>query len=403
MARALNKLTARSVAAAKEKGRYSDGGGLYMIVDAAGAKRWVIYYQDGKSRREMGLGSVKAVSLVRAREVAAEVRARVAAGIDPIKERKSAPLPEPAKAVTFGDVADGFMRDRETTWRNPIHRRQWRQTLEMQAAAVWSMPIATVDTAAVLGVLRPLWTDKPETARRIRGRIEKVLDSARVAGLRSGENPARWAGHLSAILPNSERLTRGHHAALPHADIADFMAALRARPAPSARALELVILTAARSGEIRGMTWGEVDFAEALWTVPAPRMKSKRTHRVPLSLRAVEILSALKPEIVDLRALIFPSRGGTAHSDMVFNALLKRMRKDDESLPHITTHGFRSTFRDWAADTTDHAREVVEAALAHLVGDDTERAYRRGDALEKRRALMDHWSAFLSTSGRPSK
>ena len=402
MARALNKLTARSVATAKEKGRYSDGGGLYLVVDGAGAKRWVVFYTVSGKRREMGAGATAAVPLARAREIAAEVRAKVAVGVDPISERASIPLPAPIKVVTFGDVADGYMRDREAMWKSVVHRRQWRQTLEIQAASVWRLPISAVDTGAVLAVLRPLWATKPETARRIRGRIEKILDSARAAGLRSGENPARWAGHLSAILPNPEKLTRGHHAALPYAGIVAFVAELRTRSAASARALELAILTAARSGEVRGMTWGEIDFAEALWTVPAGRMKAKRVHRVPLSVRAVEILAAFRKPGFDPGALVFPNGVGRVHSDMVFTALIRRMREDDAALPHITAHGFRSTFRDWAADTTDHAREVIEAALAHLVGDGTERAYRRGDALEKRRALMDHWGAFLSATGEPA-
>ncbi len=394
MARALNKLTARRVATA-EPGKYGDGGGLYLLVDKAKNRRWVIRYTFDGGYRDMGAGSVADVSLARAREIAADVRVKVLAGTDPISAR-SVPLPVPAKVVTFGDMADGFMRDRESMWRSAIHRAQWRQTLETQAAALWKMPVADVDTTAVLGVLRPMWGEKAETARRLRGRIERVLDAARAAGHRSGENPARWAGHLSAILPAPAKLTRGHHAAMSYAAVPAFVTVLRAREAVSARALELVIVTAARSGEVRGMTWGEVDFGEAVWTVPAARMKGKRIHRVPLSRRAVEILAELKPESPDRSALIFPNGAGKAHSDMVFTALLKRMRNVDPALPHFTTHGFRSSFRDWAAEETDHPREVIEAALAHLVGDDTERAYRRGDALEKRRALMDHWTTFLA-------
>lgn len=389
MARALNKLTARKVQTLTEVGRHSDGGGLYLIVDAAGAKRWVIFFQWEGKRREMGAGALSAVPLARAREIAAEVRQKVASGVDPIAERR-VPLSQPIRSISFADIADVFMADRETMWRSAIHRKQWRQTLEVQAASLWSKPVAEIGTDEVLTVLRPLWHEKAETARRLRGRIERVLDAARAGGHRSGENPARWRGHLDAILPRAKKLTHGHHAALPYVEVPAFVAALRERPALAARALELVILTAARSGEVRGMTWDEVDFKTAVWTVPSDRMKGKREHRVPLSAPAISILDGVRSS-EPLGALIFPNGNGKAHSDMVFTALLKRMKRDD-----ITTHGFRSSFRDWAAEETNHSREVIEAALAHLVGDDTERAYRRGDALTKRRALMDHWAAFVS-------
>ncbi|MDX7952204.1 integrase arm-type DNA-binding domain-containing protein [Lichenihabitans sp. Uapishka_5] len=392
----LNKLSARRVQALTEPGRHSDGGGLYLVVDESGAKRWVVFYRFGGKRREMGLGSLLSVPLARARECAAEIREKVAEGLDPIAERR-ATVPVPTKLTTFGEVADTFMADRAGLWRNDKHKRQWRQTLEVQAASLWVMPVAAVDTKAVLAVLRPIWFTKGETAMRLRGRIERVLDAARAIGLRSGDNPAEWRGHIEAVLPRPKKLARGHHAALPYADLPGFMVDLRQRPAAMARALELLILTAARSGEVRGMTWGEIDFADAVWTVPVDRMKAKRVHRVPLCPRAIEILASRRLAYSEPGDLVFPTGKDTVHSDMAFTALLKRMERDE-----ITTHGFRSTFRDWAADETSHPREVIEAALAHLVGDDTERAYRRGDALQKRRALMADWAAFALSAQPPS-
>ena len=395
MARELNKLSARRVQTLAEPGRHSDGGGLYLIVDDGGAKRWVVFYRSNGKRREMGLGSLSAVPLARARERAAEIRQQVAEGRDPIADRRTPPSRE-AHPTTFAEVADAFMADRESTWRNAAHRAQWRQTLEIQAASLWIMPVEKIDTDAVLSVLRPMWGTKAETARRLRGRIERVLDAARAMGKRSADNPARWRGHLDAILPKAKKLTRGHHAAMRYAEVPTFMTALRERPAIAARALELAILTAARSGEVRGMVWGEVDLTTATWSIPAGRMKAGRAHRVPLQAAAVAILAAHRPDDASAADLIFPNGAGKKHSDVVFTALLRRMKRED-----VTAHGFRSSFRDWAAEETEHPREVIEAALAHLVGDETERAYRRGDALAKRRALMDHWAAFLA-GGAPS-
>ncbi len=396
--REINKLTARRVQALADPGRHADGGGLYLVVDAGGGKRWVFLYRMAGRRREMGLGPVLAVPLARARELAAEARAQVAGGVDPIDARRTPPPDAPAPpAITFGDVAERYMQDRESTWRNAAHRRQWRQTLEEQATAIWVMPVAEVNTDDVLGVLRPLWHTKAETAKRMRGRIERILDAARVAGHRSGENPARWRGHLDVMLPKPGTLHRGHHVALPYVEVPSFVRTLRGREAQTARALELVILTAARSGEVRGMTWAEVDLAGALWTIPKERMKAKRPHRVPLSTRALAILARMRAEDPDENGLVFPSRNETVLSDMAFKALLRRTGRDD-----ITTHGFRSSFRDWAADETDHPREVIEEALAHLVGSATERAYRRGDALVKRRALMDDWAAYVDGAPPPS-
>ena len=391
MAHAINRLSARKVQTLAEAGRHADGGGLYLVVDASGAKRWVMLYRLGGRRREMGLGSALAVPLVRARELAGEARAKIAAGIDPLVERQKA-LVSVAAPLTFADVAETYMADHEAEWRNAAHRAQWRQTLEVQAAGLWSMPVAKIGTDDVLAILRPMWRTKAETARRIRGRIERVLDAARVGGHRGPENPARWRGHLDMILPKAVKLQRGHHSAMAHADLPMFYKWLVAHDAASALALRFIILTAARTGEARGMVWGELDIANALWTVPEERMKGGREHRVPLSAPALRILTSIRPEDPAGGDLVFPSKNGTALSDMIFLMLLRRAGHG------VTTHGFRSTFRDWVEEETEFAGTLAEAALAHLTGDETERAYRRGDALAKRRVLMDAWAHFVTSA-----
>lgn len=398
MASGLNKLTARGVASLSERGRYADGGGLYLQIDGKGVKQWTFRFQLTGRRSEMGLGGTDAVPLAQARKLAAQCRAEVAAGRSPLvarraaqaAEREAAAAAEAGTGRTFRAVADATISAMAAAWRNDKHRAQWRSTLDTYAGGLIDMDVADIRTDDVLACLQPIWRDKAETASRLRGRIEAILDAARARGLIAEDraNPARWRGHLDKLLPKRTKLSRGHHAALPWRDAPEFLARLREREATAARALEFAILTAARSGEVRGMRWGEVDLAGKVWIVPAQRMKAAREHRVPLSARALEILSSKAPGERD--ALVFPSATGRQMSDMVFKSLFIRMNLTD-----VTAHGFRSTFRDWAGDATSFPREDIEAALAHRLKDKAEAAYRRGDALEKRRTLMDAWAGFL--------
>jgi integrase len=412
MARPTNRLSTRSVAAAKAKGRYADGGGLYLHVESEHLKRWVFVYQWEKRRREIGLGKVGVVTLAEAREAALDARRLVYAGKNPMLERRARKSPKAAVA-TFGSVAEAILTTLESDLDSKKHLAQWRTSLKETAKALTPLPINEVTTDHVLGVLKPIWLKTPETASRVRGRIERVLDAAKAQGLRTGDNPARWRGHLKTLLPKRVKLTRGHHAAMPFADVADFMVLLANRPAIAARALEFTILTSARTGEALGARWEEMDFDLKVWKVPKERMKARKEHRVPLSPAAIDVLRKSaphppkSPQHLDkspetpflakgLSGLIFP--GGSLDkplSNMAMEMLLRRM-----NVGAWTVHGFRSTFRDWAGDTTDHRREIIEAALAHSVGSTVERAYRRGDALEKRRKLMDDWEAFCL--GRPA-
>ena len=385
--RARNKLNIKQVASLTRVGVYSDGGGLYLRVRPSG-RSWVFIGTLNGKRQEMGLGSDLDVTLAQAREKAAVARALVLEGKHPRESRPKAPVAVEAP-VTFGAFAKKLVADLEGGFRNPKHRQQWRNTLTTYAAPIADTPIAEVTTEQILGVLQPIWLTKPETASRVRGRIERVLDAAKAIGLRSGENPARGRGHLDLLLPKRRKATVKHHAALPFAEIAKFMADLRARPASAARALEFTILTAARSGEVRGMTWAEVDLNAKVWTVPASRMKAGVSHQVPLSEPAEAILRALQSDGMVKANPVFPAPRGGPLSNMAMAQLLKRMGR-----PDITVHGFRSTFRDWAGEATQFGREEIEMALAHTITSSTERAYRRGRALEKRRDLMVVWAAY---------
>lgn len=382
----MGRLTARKVEMAKT-GVHMDGQGLRLIVSANGTRKWVFRFMRRGRSQEMGLGGSH-VSLAMARERAANARRTLAAGQNPIDAARLAKLRRP----TFGQVADDFLSAKAAEWRNDKHSAQWKMTLHKYAAPLRARPVDEIDTAAVLEVLQPLWGSIPETASRLRGRIETVLDAARARGLigPNEANPARWRGHLDKLLPKRQKLTRGHHSAMSFAELPDFMAHLQQRDAVAALALEFTILTAARSGEVLGARWDEIDFGRKVWTVPAARMKGGRPHRVPLSGCAIALLEKLAEGKTN--DYVFPGhRPGKPLSGMAMEMVLRRMKADS-----VTVHGFRSSFRDWCGEVSIFPREIAEAALAHVAGDQTERAYRRGDALEKRRALMEAWAGYCA-------
>src|SRR6516164_1893928 len=375
------KLTARKVEAVKA-GKYSDGGNLYLIVAPVGARKWVLRFTWRGKAREMGLGSPANVSLADAREKAAHARRLIAHGLDPIAERKRT-----GGVPTFGEMTDQVHEALSLGFRSAKHTAQWKTTLATYAAPLADKPVDVISIDDVLAVLKPIWTTKSVTASRVRGRIEKVLDAAKAKGYRQGENPARWRGHLDHLLPKQSKLTRSHHAAMPYEHVAAFIGRLRESDSLAAQALELTILTAARSGEILGMGWSEVDLDKKIWTVPANRMKAGREHRVPLSERAVAILR----QLADIKTgdFVYPGqRKNRRLSNMAIFMMLRRMKAN------VTVHGFRSSFRDWAGNETSYPRDLIEPALAHVVGDKAEQGYRRSDALEKRRKLMEAWAAY---------
>jgi integrase len=387
MAGKLHKLSARTVAALTRPGRHSDGGGLYLFISRdsrARRRRWVFRFAWAGKAREMGLGPANGVSLAEARKLAAAARNVIAKGFDPIEARDAGRQASQGRK-TFGECALAFIAAKQSEWRNARHRQQWRVTLETYCAPIWNKPADEIDTEAVLGVLRSLWQTRTETASRLRGRIESVLDAAKAQGLRQGENPARWRGHLDKLLPKRGKLSRGHFAAMPYAEVPAFMAALREREAIAGLALEFAILTAARSGEVLGARWPEIDLEGKVWTIPAARMKAGREHRVPLSGKALAILARLA-EVKTGEHVFSGQRPGKPLSPASLKMVLCRIGVG------ATVHGFRSAFRDWAGNETHFPRELAEAALAHVIGDAAEQAYRRGDALEKRRGLMEAWA-----------
>lgn len=400
----MGKLTALRVKTAGA-GMHGDGDGLYLVVGKTGgtegkgegSRSWVFRYRDQGRLRDMGLGSVRDVPLADARRRVSELRRLRAEGVDPLEAKRASEVrqrADAARAVTFRQVAEAFISTNRAGWRSPKHALQWTATLETYAyPTIGDMAVGEIETAHILAILEPIWSKKPETASRVRGRVESVLDAATARGLREGENPARWRGRLNAVLPPRHRVAKvEHHAALPFTELPEFMVDLRTRPGVGAAALEFAILTAARSGEVRGMCWREIDIGAALWTVPADRMKAGREHRVPLSRRALAILAEAGGDSAD--TLVFPgAKRGTMLSDMTLTAVLRRMGRGD-----VTAHGFRSAFRDWVAERTDFPREVAEEALAHIVGSRVEQAYRRGDALDKRRVLMDAWEAYCGSA-----
>ncbi len=396
MALNINKLSALGVSKATKPGYHGDGGGLWLQVSASGAKSWIFRFTLARKQREMGLGAVHTVDLALARAKAKECRLLLLDGKDPLEARNATKLTEAltlARMITFDQCATAYIAAHRSGWKNAKHANQWENTLATYATPIiGALPVAAVDTALVVKVLSPIWQDKTETATRLRGRIESILDWATTSKYRQGENPARWRGHLENLLATPSKIAPvKNHPALPWQEVGAFMAALRVREGIAARGVEFAILTAARSGEVRGATWDEIDLEAKVWTVPAARMKGGREHRVPLSSAALALLGAAPR----LGALVFPGRvRDSALSDMSLTAVLRRMERND-----ITVHGFRSTFRDWCAESVANSfpREVCEHALAHSLPDKVEAAYRRGDLLEKRVMLMQAWADYCTT------
>jgi integrase len=390
------KLTALKTAKVKATGYYGDGGGLFLQVSKYGSKSWVFRFKANGRLREMGLGSVDTYSLAEARERARACRKLRDEGKNPIEERNAARLQaklEAAKAMTFEQCAERYIAAHKAGWRNPKHAAQWPSTLATYVNEIFGdLPVAAVDTALVMKAIEPIWNDKPETASRVRGRIESILDWAAARGYRHGENPARWRRHLDKLLPKKTKVRPvEHHAALPYAETVDFMGELRQQEGVAARALEFAILTAARTGEAIGARWDELDLAERLWTIPAERMKARKEHRVPLSDKALTIVEQMA-EMRHGDFVFLGGRTGRPISNMAMTMTLRRMGRGD-----LTVHGFRSSFRDWAAERSTFPTEVAEMALAHTVSDKVEAAYRRGDLFQKRRQMMDAWARFCTT------
>lgn len=392
MTRAIHKLTNRQVETIKKAGRYSDGGGLYLRVTNNSAKRWVFRFTPpGGTSREIGLGSAgkQSVGLARARELAQKARDAVLDGKDPVKAKPNLPVASPEAPLSFGVFADEYVAIQAKSFRNTKHIAQWKMTLTKYAKPIRRKGLDEITTDDVLQIIRPMWQTKAETASRLRGRIEKVLDAAKAKGLRSGENPARWRGHLELLLPKRQRLQRGHHKALEYKQLPEFIHRLQNKNGMAALALEFLILSAARSGEVRNMTWAELSLDDLIWTIPADRMKAGREHRVPITNRMMVILETVSPWSSSGK-YVFPNR--STDKPLTDTAVSKTVKGLDQN--GSTVHGFRSTFRDWVGDETEYPRELAETALAHVIGNATERAYRRGDAFEKRRVLMANWEIY---------
>ena len=399
------RLTALKVERAKKPGMYGDGGGLYLQVTTAGARSWIFRYRlngylskAGKPlSREMGLGSLSVMGLADARSRAAQYRRLLLDGIDPLDAKRATRAQaaiSAAKALTFAEVSENYITAHRAGWRNPQHAAQWSTSIATYVNPICgSVMVQAIDTAIVLRVLEPIWTTKTVTAGRVRGRIELILDFAKARGLRAGENPARWRGHLDKLLPPISKVSKvKHHAAIDYSEIGGFMAALRGHDEIAARALEFLILTAARTNEVLGARWREIDSKGRLWVVAADRMKAGREHRVPLSPGAVAVLERIGKQSTDF---VFADRGSKLPYWAV-DRMLRRMGRDD-----ITVHGFRAAFRTWAAERTSYPREIIEQCLAHRVGDAVEQAYQRSDQLAKRARLMGEWSEFCSAPSQP--
>lgn len=377
-------LSARKVESA-EAGKHGDGRGLFLLVKPTGARSWVLRYQLNGRRRDLGLGAYPEVTLANARTKALEARRLIAEGRDPLSERKK------SKFLTFKEAASALIESKRSGWKNAKHAAQWPSTLNNYAMPkLGDLDVKLIETADVIAVLKPIWNEKPETASRLRQRIEAVLDYTTAMGIRTGDNPARWRGHLDHLLPKPSKVRAvKHHAAMGYADIPEFMASLNQREGVSARALAFTILTSARSGETREMVWGEVDTETQMWIIPAAKMKAAKEHRVPLSEAAMKLMGIRDAD----NDLVFGSdtKFGKPISDMSMTAVLRRMK-----LNGVTVHGFRSSFRDWAGETTSFPREVIESALAHQLKDKAEAAYARGDLFDKRRELMAAWADYIN-------
>jgi integrase len=400
MAREIGRLTALKVEKAKEPGMYADGGGLYLRVTPQGTKNWVLRYMLDRTPHWMGLGPLQLYGLGEARARALDARRKRHEGIDPIEARRALRAKlrlDAAKAITFKQCAENYIASHEAGWRNAKHKYQWNATLASYAyPVIGALPVQAVDTALVLKVIEAIWTAKNETASRVRQRIENILDFAKARGWRNGENPARWRGHLDHLLPARSRVRAiEHHAALPYAELPAFVGRLQERQAVAARALEFLVLTAARTGEVIGARWSEIDLLAKTWTVPASRMKAHREHRVPLSPRALTVLNAMQlAQQNDANDYVFPgAKVGIPLSNLAMIMLLRRMNRGE-----ITVHGFRATFKTWASERTSFQNELVEASLAHNIGGKVEQAYMRGDMFEKRRRLMQAWATFCTTA-----
>jgi integrase len=397
MPKKAKELSAIEVQRLREAGRYAVGGvaGLHLEVNSPVSRNWILRVRMGDGlRRDIGLGGFPDVALARAKELAREMRERIARGVDPVAERKaarSAMIAARGAEITFAESARKLIDAKSLEWKNDKHRNQWATTLETYAnPIIGGMQVRDVSVAHVMKILEPLWAEKTETASRLRGRIEAVLDWATVRGFRSGENPARWKGCLDSLLAKPGKVSKvEHHKALAVGEVGAFMRDLRTRNGSAARALEFLILTAARSGEVRGATWSEVDLEGRVWTIPPERMKAGREHRVPLAPAAIDLLKSL--DVLNGNELLFPAPRGRMLSDMSLTAVTRRME-----VPAVP-HGFRSTFRDWASERTAYPHEVAEMALAHTISNKVEAAYRRGDLFEKRRKMMDDWAKFCGT------
>jgi integrase len=402
----LHRLTPLEVTNITKPGRHADGGGLVLQVKGD-AKSWIFRYRRGGGEREMGLGSVAAFTLAEARNRAKVARQQLADGLDPIEERRKAleaAKLEAARAITFEEAADRYIKTHRAGWKNEKHAEQWANTLSTYAFPVLgSLPVAGIETSLVTQVLEPIWLTKSETASRVRGRIERILDWARVQGMRQGENPARWRGHLDKLLPARSKVRAvRHQPALPWQQIPAFMGELRQRTDISSRALEFTCLTCARTGETIGATWPEIDLDGKLWIVPAERMKGGLEHRVPLSDRAVEILKGLPRERGNDHAFIGAVKG-QGLSNMSMLELMRGMGLKDANGEVCVPHGLRSTFRDWAGESTGFPHDILEACLAHKRKDRTHASYQRGDLLQKRRKVMESWASYCAKSATVGK